>query len=157
MSGLLIPAVRVKFSLATLVRHTHQRYRIASNSHSVRAACPSFITPPSRCVKQHPGRKDRNASEPNTLLITPKNDVCALFYFFPPHLLMSVSFRLMLNFMRGEDANVRTVKLGLEARTHTRKTPRQFIYQVYEAQQRIRGGTSTPPRVKRTHTNGNLK
>lgn len=156
MSGLLFPAVRVKFSLATLVRHTHERYRIASNSHSVRAACPSSITPPSRCVKQHPGRKDRNASEPNTLLITPKND-CAHSFTFPPHLLMSVSFRLVLNFTRGENANARTVKLVLEARTHTRKTPRQFLYQVYEAQQRIRGGTSTPPRVKRTHTNGNLK
>lgn len=35
MSGLLFPAVRVNFSLATLVRHTHQRDRRVSNSHSV--------------------------------------------------------------------------------------------------------------------------
>lgn len=35
LSGLLFPAVRVNFSLATLVRHTHPMDRTSSNSHSV--------------------------------------------------------------------------------------------------------------------------
>ena len=38
VSGLLFPAVRVNFSLATLVRHAHRRDRIASNSHSATAS-----------------------------------------------------------------------------------------------------------------------
>lgn len=37
VSGLLFPAVRVNFCLATLVRHAHRRDRIASNSHSATA------------------------------------------------------------------------------------------------------------------------
>lgn len=40
-----------KFGLPTLVRHTHQKDRVASNSHSVTAVCLSFITP--SCVQKH--------------------------------------------------------------------------------------------------------
>lgn len=57
MSGLLFPAVRVNFSLATLVRHAHQRDRIASNSRSDSSMSIIHNTE-ALCVQQHPRWED---------------------------------------------------------------------------------------------------
>lgn len=126
MSGLLFPAVRVNFSLATLVRHTLQRDRGASNSHSVIAACLSFITPPRRCVQQHPRRKGWGAPEPNTLITAEKwlRESAHSFTSLP---LMPLSFCLVPNFIgrNRKCAHGQTNRLRARAQVHAHahKTP----------------------------------
>lgn len=152
MSGLLFPAVRVNFSLATLVRHAHQRDQIASNSHSVSSL--SIIHNYTEALRSTtPQEEKTEARECQIRSLKPRmtDRKCALFHFFPP---APVSFCLAPNFTGRNWKCAHSQTRRLRARAHAPRA--QYSYLFTSSFKHSTEHTPAPRTVTRTGANAKL-